>query len=89
MRVEINRQKNYLYTHEDREQLLSVVIKTQPKFWRGRIPLISKENLLGVFVMLYRPTKKLYDDPKMFPGRPLPQREYRLVHSYWQDAKGR
>jgi hypothetical protein len=87
MKVQINRLKNFLYTHEQRDQLLSVTLKTRPEFWRGRIPLVSAENLLGVIIGLYRPTKKVYTDPKQFPGKEMPQREYRLVHRYWKDAK--
>jgi hypothetical protein len=82
MRADINRQRNFLYTHEERDQLFGVVIRTRPKFWRGRIPLIDKDNILAVYVGCYRPTKKIYTDPKQFPGKEMPQREYRLAHTY-------
>lgn len=84
MKVQINRRKNFLYTHDEREQMLSVSLHTKPEFWRGGLPLITAENLIGVLVGIYRPTKKIYTDPKQFPGKEMPQREYGLVRTTYK-----
>lgn len=86
MKALINRSKNFLYTHEERTQMFSVSIHTAPMFWRGKLPLITKENLKGVLVGIYRPTKKIYSDPKQFPGKEMPQREYGLVRTSYKAA---
>jgi hypothetical protein len=78
MKAMVNRRKNFLYTHEERNQLIGVVLHTNGATWRGKIPLVSAETLKGVGVGVYRPTKKIYSDPKQFPGKEMPQREFKL-----------
>ena len=88
MKTLINRRKNFLYTHEeDKEQLISVILHTEPKMWRGAIPLVSADNLLGVGVGFYRPTKKIFTDPKQFPGKEMPQREFGLDQYYYRPVE--
>lgn len=86
MIANINRHKNFLYTHEVRDFLLSVVIHTWPQVAHPmvRVPMFSWDTLKGVAVLIYSPTKKVYNDQKMFPGKQLPQHEYRYNgrHAY-------
>jgi hypothetical protein len=82
----INRHKNFLYTHEVNDFLLAMVIHTHPQVAHPivRVPMFTRDTLLGVAVLTYRPTKVQYTDAKMFPGKELPQHEYRYSgrHSY-------
>jgi len=88
----INRHKNFLYTHEVRDFLLSVVIHTWPQVAHPmvRVPMFSWDTLKGVAVLIYSPTKKVYNDQKMFPGKQLPQHEYRYNgrHAYASAGQG-
>lgn len=85
LKVLTNRKKNYLYTHEDKPFLLAVSMIADQQYAHPciRVPMITADNLKGVVVSVYKPTKKLYTDKRMFPGKEMPQREYRYDgHSY-------
>lgn len=79
MEAQVNRHKNYLYTHEERPYLLGIAITTNGAVAHPcvRVPLLTRETIKGIFVVTYRPTRKVYTDARMFPGKQMPQREYR------------
>jgi len=80
VKVEINRRKNFLYSHEKRAYLIGVILRVEPKFCR-KVPVFDKHSLKEVIVGLYKPTKKVYVDPKQFPGKQMPQYEYGIYRA--------
>lgn len=83
--TQINRKKNFLYTHEVKDFLLAVILHTTGAVAHPmiRVPMADLANLKGVAVAVYRPTKKLYTNQKMFAGKQMPQHEYRYLKHFY------